>query len=195
MYIRNNTIAVIFRVMLLIACGAGIVMTFMYTGFGVDVIMSDFAILSNFMTLIYTAYLIIARPGYERGIFRGAVTIYMIVTFIVYYFVYFGISSAMPDQLSAAGYLLYFVAPVMTSVDYLLFCRKGEFTPYNPVIWALVPVLFNVVVFLIKKLGFSAATMPYFNLMGMNMTITLLVFLGISYLLFVLDNMMAGRRR
>ena len=34
-----------------------------------------------------------------------------------------------------------------------------------------------------------------FNLLRMNMIITLLVFLGLGYLLFIADNLLAGRRR
>lgn len=195
MYIKNNTIAVIFRVMFLIVCGAGIVMKLMYSSVGIGTILGDFALVANALALIYFAYLIIARPGYERGMLRGAVTIYMVITFIVYYFIHFGASAAMPQQLSVAGYLLYFVSPVMAFIDYLLFCRKGEFTAYSPILWALIPVLFNLAVFIVNWVGFSVDPMPYFNLLGMNMIITLLVFLGISYLLFVVDNMLAGRRR
>ena len=195
MYIKNNTIAVIFRVMFIIVCGAGIVMKLMYSGFGLSTILGDFAIISNVLALIYFAYLIIARPGYESGMLRGAVTIYMIITFAVYYFIHFGIDASPIVHLSVSGYLLYFVSPVMAFIDYLLFCRKGEFTAYSPVMWALIPVIFNIAVFIVNYIGFSVERMPYFNLMGMNMIVTLLVFLGISYLLFVVDNMLAGRRR
>ena len=56
-------------------------------------------------------------------------------------------------------------------------------------------MLFNIAVFIVNRLGFVMDTIPYFNLMGMNLIATLFIFLGISYLLFVIDNMMAGRRR
>ena len=195
MYVKNNTLAVIFRVIFIIVCGAGLVMKLMTGGFAVSTVLGDFAMIAGAASLIYFAYLIIARPGYERGAMRGAVTIYMIVTFIVYYFVYFGTEISRPDQLSAAGYLLYFISPLMVSADYLIFCRKGIFTPYSPVIWALLPVLFNIAVFLVNRLGLSLDRMPYFSFAGMGMVTALFVFLGISYLLFVADNLMAGRRR
>ena len=195
MYIRNNTLAVIFRVIFIIVCGAGIVMKLMSIGFAFNTVLSDFAFVVNTLALVYFAYLIIARPVYERGALRGAVTIYMIVIFIVYYFVYFGASVSQPYGLSVAGYLLYFVSPVMAVFDYILFCRKGEFTAYSPAIWTLIPVLFNFLVFAVNKIGLYIQPVPYFNLMGMNMVVTLFMFLGISYLLFVVDNMMAGRRK
>lgn len=194
MYIRNNTVAVIFRVIFIIVCGAGLVMKLMYSGFSMNSIMGDFAIISNTLALIYFAYLIISRPNYERGLLRGAVTIYMIITFIVYYFVHFGTTGDPMQNLALMGYLLYFVSPIMAVLDYLMFCRKGEFTAYSPITWAILPVIFNVVVFIINKVGIGIKSVPYFNLLGMNMIVTLLVFLGISYLLFVADNLMAGRR-
>ena len=121
MYIRNNTIATVFRVVFLIVCGAGLVMKLLYSKFSIDTIMSDFALISNVLALIYFAYLIIARPGYARGMLRGAVTIYMLVTFIVYYFIHFGVNANPLMQLSLAGYLLYFAAPLIAVLDYLLY--------------------------------------------------------------------------
>ncbi len=195
MYIRNNTIAVVFRVVFLIVCGAGLVMKLLYSRFSIDTIMSDFALISNVLALIYFAYLIIARPGYERGMLRGAVTIYMLVTFIVYYFIHFGVDVDPLQSLSLAGYLLYFAAPLMAVLDYLLFCRKGWFTSYSPLIWTILPVVFNLAIFIINRIGIYVASIPYFNLLGLNMIVTLFVFLGVSYLLFAADNLMAGRRR
>lgn len=195
MYIRNNTIAVVFRVVFLIICGAGLVMKLLYLRFSIDTIMSDFALISNVLALIYFAYLIIARPGYERGMLRGAVTIYMLVTFIVYYFIHFGVDADPLQNLSLAGYLLYFAAPLMAVLDYLLFCRKGWFTSYSPLIWTILPVVFNLAIFIINRIGIYVASIPYFNLLGLNMIVTLFVFLGVSYLLFAADNLMAGRRR
>ena len=195
MYIRNNTLAIIFRAVFLIICGAGLVMKLLYTGFSLDKVMSDFALISNVLALIYFAYLVIARPGYERGMLRGAVTIYMLVTFVVYYFVHFGVTADPLAELSPAGYLLYFAAPLMAVLDYLLFCRKGWFTSYSPLIWAILPIVFNLAVFIINRIGIYIAAIPYFNLLGLNMIVTLFVFLGVSYLLFAADNLMAGRRR
>ncbi len=195
MYIKNDTIGVVFRVLFLIVCGAGLVMKLFASGFSLAVVLGDFALLSNALALVYFAYLIIARPSYERGLLRGAVTIYMVVTFIVYYFLNFGTGSAVHGGLPLAAYLLYFAAPLMVFLDYLLFCRKGEFTAYSPVLWAVLPVLFNIAVFVVNRFGPSLAQIPYFNLLGMHMILTLLVFLGISYLLFVLDNLLAGRKR
>ena len=195
MDIKNDMIAVVFRVIFIIVCGAGLVMKLIYAGFGLSTVMGDFALVANALALIYFAYLIIARPRYERGMLRGAVTIYMVVTFIVYYFIHFGTGGTALDNLGLAGYLLYFAAPLMAAADYLLFCQKGGFSAYSPVLWAVLPAAFNLAVYLINRMGLALTGIPYFNLLGLNLSITLLVFLGISYLLFVVDNLMAGRRR
>ncbi len=194
MYIRNNNIALLFRVIFIIACGAGLVIKLIYSGFSLVTVMSDFALISNVLALIYFAYLIIVRPNYERGLLRGAVTIYMLVTFVVYYFMHFGVDANPLYSLSLAGYLLYFIAPIMAVLDYLLFCRKGWFSPYSPLIWTILPVLFNLAVYIVNRIGISMIAIPYFNLLGMSLIITLLVFLGIGYLLFAADSLMAGRR-
>ena len=119
----------------------------------------------------------------------------MILTFIVYYYIEFGAGGISDGGLSLAGYLLWFISPVMAFIDYLLFCPKGWFTSYCPVIWAVIPVLFNVAVYIVNLTGTGIKRIAYFDIMGMNHLLTLLVFLGISYLLFLADSLMAGRRR
>ena len=195
MYIKNDTLGVIFRVVFLIVCGAGLVIKLIYSGISLSVIFGDFALIANFFALIYFAYLIIARPNYERGIFRGAVTVYMVITFIVYYFVNFGISADTGENLSLAAWLLYFISPIMAFLDYLLFCRKGVFTAYSPLIWAVLPAAFNIAVFFVNKFVSGIEVIPYFSLSGLSMAVTVMAFLGLSYLLFVADNILAGRRR
>ena len=140
----------------------GLVMKLFASGFSLSVILGDFALLANALALVYFAYLIIARPSYERGFLRGAVTIYMVVTFLVYYYLNFGTGNGLHEGMSLAGYLLYFIAPLMAFIDYLLFCRKGEFTAYSPVFWAILPVLFNLAVFLVNRLRIIAGTDPVF---------------------------------
>lgn len=185
----------IFRILVVIACGAGLVIQLIGTGFSLNAILGDFALICNVLTLIYFIYLIIARPDSERGGLRGAVIIYMMMVFIVYYVTYFGASAPHLLNLSISGYLLYFAAPLMVFLDYLLFCRKGDFTPYSPIIWVIIPVLLNLVIFAINWFQVSVSAIPYFNLLGLNLTITLLVFLGVSYLLFLVDSLLSGRRR
>ena len=105
MYIKNDTIGVIFRVLFLIVCGAGLVMKLFASGFSLAVVLGDFALLANALALVYFAYLIIARPSWERGFLRGAVTVYMIVTFLVYYYLNFGTGSGLREGLSLASVL------------------------------------------------------------------------------------------
>lgn len=195
MYIKNDIISVVFRVIFIIVCGAGMVIKLFTSGLSLSIVLSDFALVVNAFALIYFAYLIIVRPGYERGVFRGAVTIYMVITFIAYYFDDFGAPNGLIDGLSAANYLLYFVTPLMALADYLLFCRKGEFSAYSPLLWAILPILFNLAVYLANRFGLEMDAIPYLSLPNMNLIATLLLFLGVSYLLFVLDNLMVGRRR
>lgn len=194
MYIRNTTIAVIFRVLFIIVCGAGLLLTLLETGVSLNVILGDFALIVSVLALIYFAYLIIARPDYDRGALRGAVTIYMLVVFAIYYLTYFDAPAGSLPQLSLAKYLLYFAAPLMAFADYLLFCRKGDFTSHSPLFWVIIPILFNLAVFLVNKFVALPVGIVYFNLFGMGLVVTLLVFLGASYLLFVVDNLLAGRR-
>ncbi len=195
MYIKSRILSTIFRIIFIMVCGAGIVMKLMETGVTVNTVMSDFALLAGTLAVIYFIYLIVAGSGYERGVFRGAVTMYMIVVFIVYYLVYFGFSVIMPSELSPAGYLLYFVSPLMALLDYILFCRKGGFGSYSPAIWVLIPLMFNIIIFFINRSGIYTHSVSYFSFPGMNMAAAVIMLLGIGYLLFIADNIMAGRRR
>lgn len=194
MYIRNNTVAMIFRIIFIIACGAGLVLRLIYVGFSLDAIMSEFVLIVSALSLIYFIYLIIARPEYENGILRGSVTIYMILVFITYYFIYFGASGNPLGNLPLAGYLLYFAAPILAFLDYLLFCRKGDFSKYHPLLWVIIPALFNLAIFLINKFVEVPVVIPYFTLLELSLLLTFFVFLGVSYLLFVVDNLLGGGR-
>lgn len=193
MRISNNTIAMIFRIIFVIACGGGLTLRLIYVGFTLDAIMSEFVLIVGALTLIYFIYLIIARPESENGILRGSVTLYMILTCIAYYFLYFGAPGTPLTVLPLAGYLLYFAAPILAFLDYLLFCQKGDFKQYCPLLWTLIPVLFNVAIFLINKFLEVSVVIPYFNLFGMNLALTFFTFLGVGYLLLVVDNLLVGK--
>ena len=52
MYIKNATIAVIFRVIFIIVCGAGLVLRFMSITPSADMILGDFAVISNTLALV-----------------------------------------------------------------------------------------------------------------------------------------------
>ena len=121
-------------------------------------------------------------------------TIYMIMVFMTYYFINFGAAGNPLANLNLSGFLLYFAAPVIAFLDYILFCRKGDFSPYSPLLWTILPVLFNVVIFVVNRIGLSLASVPYFNLLGLDLPVTFFFFLGVGYLLFVADDLM-GRRR
>lgn len=193
MYISNNIVAMIFRIIFIIACGAGLVMRLLFVGFSIDAIMSEFVLIVSALCLIYFIYLIIARPEGESGILRGSLTLYMIMTFVAYYFIHFGTAGTPLTNLPLAGYLLYFAAPLLAFLDYLLFCRKGQFRQYCPLLWTLIPVLFNLAIFLINKFMKVSVVIPYFNLFGMNLALTFFVFVGVGYLLLVLDNLLVGK--
>lgn len=195
MYIRNKTAAVIFRVLFIIICGAGLVTKLIYSGFNVAVILSDLSLIANTLALIYFAYLIIARPGYERGILRGAVTIYMIVIFLACYYVNFGFAALSDSGVSFADFLMCFAAPAMAVIDYLFFCPKGFFSAYSPAIWVVLPLIFNLLIFVVNLIRMEVKRLVYFNILGLNPLITLLVFLGMGYLLFITDHLLAGKRR
>lgn len=66
MYVKNNTLAVIFRVVFIVVCGAGIVMKIMSSRLGLNTILGDFALVANTLALVYFAYLIIARPDMKE---------------------------------------------------------------------------------------------------------------------------------
>ena len=193
MYIKSNTFAVVFRLIFIMVCGAGLIMKLLYSGFSIDLILSDFALVTGVAAILYFIYPAAARPGYERGALRGAVTIYMIIVFVTYYFMSFGTSGNPLANLDLAGFLLYYASPIIAFLDYILFCRKGEFSVYSPLIWTVLPVIFNIVVYVVNRMGLSMASVPYFNLLGLSLPLTFFLFLGIGYLLFVADDLMSRR--
>ncbi|NLD20061.1 MAG: hypothetical protein GX663_07435 [Clostridiales bacterium] len=190
MYIRNNIVSAIFRIIFIIACGAGLALKLLDTGISLDAFLSDFALLASTLALAYFIYLLIARPRYERGFLRGAVTIYLLLIFIMNSF----IAMTPLSTMGIANTLLYFVSPLVAFVDYLLFCPKGGFHPYNPLTWAILPAIYNLAIAILNHFIPTITGSVYFTFLNMGFILSLLVFLGIGYLLFLIDSLMAGRR-
>ncbi len=192
MYIKNNAAALVFRVLFLAACGGGLAVKLTGPGESLGTVMEDFTVIACLLGFIYFVYLVVGRPSNERGSLRGAVTIYMAVILIRWLLASWGSSAAAAE--TGAGYLLLcLAAPAIAFADYILFCPKGRFSVYSPAFWTIIPVLFNLAVLIVNRMGAALRPVEYFTMPGAGFPESLFLFLGTGYLLLLLDSLM-GRR-
>ena len=134
---------------------------------------------------------------------RGAVTLMITVTFLIYHFVLIPQATAVGSAFDFFGLpnvLAHYVVPIMMILDWLLFEKKNSYRPYDPLLWLIFPIVYFVIILIrgyfggiIKMIG---SKYPYFfidvDALGMNQVwinagFASLFFLLIGYLIFFVD--------
>lgn len=221
MYIRNNWFFMLWKAVLLIACGWGLSFH-MAAGRWGD--FNYYTVLSNTVCLLYflTAFVLNARRlarGRRTVTWRpkteGAVTFCITVTFLIYHFVLRPEAFRMGnggDFYSVLNMLQHYVVPLMTIGDWLLFCPKGRLRRSAPFAWLLMPLAYFLYILIrapfAGNIAGTESPYPYgfidIQLYGLavvasNAALALVGMLALAYLLYGADRGMAriarNRRR
>ncbi len=151
--------------------------------------MKRFAVLAGFLCFLCIAVVLIfcllrANSGRARSPFpriKGVFTLLALTTVLGYhFFVKGGIVLSFPWQ------ILLYIGPIMMIFDWILFDSKGKCKPYDPLWWALVPMIYFVVLslantFFLAYPSLSAYSMELFFCGGV------LILLAIGYGIYLLD--------
>ncbi len=217
MYIKNNTAKMIYRAIFLILCEAGIVLQYacvMNNGIvAVRTLTCYYTILSNIVCFIYFGYLAIKKPKVEKPVIKGAVTMCILLTCIVYHLLLSGNMESVGSSvvMNVANQLLHTVIPLMVFFDYLLFTPKGTFKSFDPLLWTLVPITYlffiliraNVSPLRFVGFGTTPSRYPYpfmdFDLLGNGKATAMIFIIAISYIalgyiLYVIDRLLSRKR-
>ncbi len=123
---------------------------------------------SNILVIIYFFLDIINiikknKTFYPR--LKGAVTMSITVTFLIYHF----LLSPTAEKYEGLGYIrniiLHYIVPIMTIFDYIIFDKKGIYKIIDPLLWLLIPFLYFAFILIRARLGepFSDGSYyPYF---------------------------------
>lgn len=214
MYIRNGRFKQLYRLFFLFVCEAGIILQ--YAGMAgkgdLRMLTAYYTILSNILCFIYFAVLVIAQRKKENALIRGAVTMCITVTGLVYHFMLGGFmgtaaGAGVPvTALSVSNILVHYVVPILVILDYFLFVPKGQYKSLYPLAWLVLPYAYFAFSMVRAEVstrtftGFGATSRyPYpfldVDLYGWDKVLLIVLavtvaFIALGYIFYVLDRLL-----
>ena len=208
--IKNRTVALIYRLFsaililfaLLLAIGV-------FEGKIQYRLFIYFTFQSNIWCLIFFVFLIIetikdiktkGNTGYSTvsPLIRGEVLLCIILTHIVYHFILAPRKFKMNPNFRSSkvyqfqNFLVHYITPLLTVLDYLLFNVKNSFGLIHPFAWLLLPCAYVVDVFVVAQhitvIPTKTSKYPYFffdvDLIGIEKVVKYNIALGIGLIAF-----------
>lgn len=169
MCVKNRILAVIFRIILLIICLIGIFIKLDLIHGQVKLYMLIYyTIQSNILVFIVFLYITIKtlddiKTDGINGVsmpmpyFKGAVTMAIIVTGVIYHFL------LMPTHFTMGGIspldfvgniILHYIVPIMVFLDWIIFDKKNSYRLFDPLIWLCIPFIYFIFVLIQAQFGF-----------------------------------------
>jgi hypothetical protein len=154
-----------------------------------------------------------ARRAFPWQSVKGAVTLAITITFVIFHFVLrpilFTMGSATNSPFAEGGYflstsnfLVHYATPIMTLADWLLFTPKGEWRKLDPLKWLGVPLAYFI--FSLIRAPFAhfadGSRYPYFFIdvdrygaldVTRNVLIIAIAFALLGYILLAIDHLLA----
>jgi hypothetical protein len=172
MYIKNRTLAIGFRVLLVGVCLYGIILN--TTAWGSDWIgiLSYYTLQSNIVVLGFFGFLLVRNLWTRKAVsptIKGGVTVCITLTFLVYHFVLrpmmFSMEATTMYNDSLANVLVHYVVPLMVIADWLMFDKKGMMKKLDPLRWTAIPWAYFIFALIRAQFGDFSGTnsrYPYF---------------------------------
>ncbi|MDL2327751.1 Pr6Pr family membrane protein [Ruminococcaceae bacterium OttesenSCG-928-A11] len=212
MAVKNRRASLIYKLVLIVVCLVGLLMNsgLLSRGFSVYRLFY-YTLASNLLCLVY--YIISAivttvelKKNGPAGLvrftphFKGAIVMAMLLTGVAYFTLLAEapLSSSSAFSLTA-NIIVHFLVPLMVLVDWALFDRKGQFAGADPIIWAVVPLIYYGGVLVAAGLGmkyYGGTAYPYAFLDPYrtgwgpalrNVVLIAALYLVAGYLLFAVD--------
>jgi hypothetical protein len=185
LYIKNRIVSLIYRLTLLAVIGTGLSVNFglIYGRFNTWAFIF-YTNLSNLICFLYFTALAIrtirglinggADAERTRAAFlprlKGAFTMMITVTFIIYHFVLAGgkFQGYTGDGFMfwLSDFFLHYIAPLLVISDWLMFSPKHAFRWQDPLLWTAIPFVYLVAMFIRAETGGTLAgfgtRFPYF---------------------------------
>lgn len=219
MYIRNGRFKQLYRLFFLFVCEAGIILQYAGMANTGDLRMLScyYTILSNILCFIYFSVLVIAQRKKENALIRGAVTMCIAVTGLVYHFMLNGfmgtaVGAGVPiTALSVSNILVHYAVPLLVILDYFLFVPKGQYKAMYPLAWLVLPYAYFAFAMVRAEVstrtftGFGGTSRyPYpfldVDLYGWDKVILIVLavtvaFITLGYLSFVFDRLLGKKHK
>lgn len=216
MYIRNKYFSLIFKLLIVVIGIFGIYLSLSDSPLvGTFEHLSYYTNLSNLLCIIFFLYYSIKmiinikenNHNYHNN-FKGAVTITILITFIVYNFI---LRPFMHDvegvmKINSVGNLIvHVILPLMVLFDYILFDEKGNYS--KAYLWVLIPLFYFIFICIRAKFGYTftyaQSRYPYFFLdideygiyqVIFNVIISILLILALIYIYVFIDKKLSNKK-
>lgn len=216
MYIRNKYFSLIFKLLIVVIGIFGIYLSLSDSPLvGMFEHLSYYTNLSNLLCIIFFLYYSIKmiinikenNHNYHNN-FKGAVTITILITFIVYNFI---LRPFMHDvegvmKINSVGNLIvHVILPLMVLFDYILFDEKGNYS--KAYLWVLIPLFYFIFICIRAKFGYTftyaQSRYPYFFLdideygiyqVIFNAIISILLILALIYIYVFIDKKLSNKK-
>ena len=217
MHIRKNWFFLLWKAVLVIACGYGL-SYHMTAGRWGD--FNYYTVLSNTVCFLYFLTALVLnirrvargkRVATWRPRLEAAVTFCITVTFLIYHFVLRPEAFRMGnggDFYSVLNMIQHYVVPLMTLGDWLLLCPKGRLRPSAPLTWLLMPLAYFLYILIrapfAGNIAGTSSPSPYgfidiqlhgIAVVARNAAVALAGMLLLAYLLYAIDRLLARRTR
>ncbi len=182
----------IYRILIALCGIVGISMQIYQDGFGM---LLYYTVISNLIVVSFLLYIIKCGDIQQNNKilrFKGAVTMIIAITFIVYHFLL--APKAKPiDYWNVRNFLVHYIAPIGFILDTIIFDPKKQYRLTDPLFWTTVPVLYCILAIvngLVIKLNVPNSPdspFPYFfiniNKFGIEKVILNIVSIAIGYII------------
>lgn len=110
-----------------------------------------YTLLSNILVVGFSGYLLyLMVKDYDKALsdkkilrLKGAVTIAIMLTFLVYHFMLAPLAT--PEKFyQLENFLLHYIVPILFFIDWLLVDKRGYYKGYDPLLWCLVPAIYSI---------------------------------------------------
>ena len=213
MYIQNEKIKNLYRILFMFFCEAGIILQYAIVARigNVTTLSLYYTMLSNIVCFVYFAYLLVVRPEKENASFKFVIVMCIMITGLGYHFLLNGFMEAGVGAVAEVTFTEYFsntclhyIVPIMTFVDYLLFTEKGQLKFKSTIVAPVMPLIYVVFIMImaqvsnVKFAGFGAGLSRYpypfldVDLLGMGkviiaVAVILFIYYIISCVVYAMD--------
>ena len=164
-----SNFSIIYKIIITIIGIFAVLNGFFYDNFQLDIETAYyFTYQSNILVIVYfilDIFNIIKKKETFYPRFKGAVTMSITVTFLVYHFLLSTTSGKLEGIDYIRNIILHYIVPIMTIFDYIIFDKKGIYKIIDPILWLIIPILYFVFVLIRARVGspFSDGSYyPYF---------------------------------
>lgn len=189
MNIKNKRIVLSYRLIFVLICGYGLYLN-LFNGQSIQwAQLRYYTLLSNVLCEIYMLSCLIKEirgfrawntqiqsEGVVLAHLKGAITLCILVTFLIFHFLLAGGSFSMGSGAGGAylnslsNRIVHYVVPLMFVLDWLLFDVKGTYTHFDPVKWIVIPYVYLAYALIRGAVGgavfHGGSKYPYFFLDG-----------------------------